>query len=127
MNISVVAASVLLGVVLAGGGLYGCPQYEVYSAKMSGQAQYAEAMSTRQTAVLEAQARFESAKYDAQAEIERAKGTQQANNTVISSFGSTDERLKYLQIEALKETKDQIIYVPTDGLLPVTEAGRAAK
>lgn len=32
--------------------------------------------------------------------------------------------LRYLQIQALENTKAQLIYVPTDSGLPVTEAGR---
>ncbi len=76
--------------------------------------------------VAEAKARFESAQYDAKAEVERAKGTKDANNIVISSFGSTEERLRYLQIQAFHENAKAgtIIYVPTDAILPMTEAGK---
>lgn len=106
---------------VVGGGLYGCPQYQVYSARMSGEATLAEATSSRMAKVAEAKARFESASYDAQAEVARAKGTRDANNIVISSFGSADERMKYLQIEAMKDgmKAGTTIYVPTEAGLPM--------
>jgi regulator of protease activity HflC (stomatin/prohibitin superfamily) len=109
-----------------GGAMYGCPQYNVYSSRLSGQAKLAEAQSSRMAKVVEAKARLESARYDADAEIARAKGTKEANNIVISSFGSTDERLRYLQIEAMRDgmKAGTVIYVPTEGGLPVTEAGK---
>ncbi len=119
-------ASIVLGVIcLIGGtigaGMYGCPQYNVYSARLSGEATLAEAQSSRMAKVAEARARFESAQFDAQAEVARAKGTRDANNIVISSFGNTEERLRYLQIEALREGMKQgtVIYVPTNSLQPV--------
>lgn len=116
-----VTLAVLAAVGLIGGGLYGCPQYNVYSARMSGQAVLAEAQSSRLSKVAEAKARFESAQYDAQAEVARAEGTKKANDIVISSFGNVDERLKYLQIEALREGMKQgtVIYVPTSSVSPV--------
>lgn len=115
----------LIGVTV-GGGLYGCPQYNVYSSRLAGEAKLAEAQSSRMSKVAEAKARFESAQYDAQAEIARAKGTKEANNIVISSFGSTEERLKYLQIEALRESAKAgtVIYIPTESGMPILEAGK---
>jgi len=116
---------ILGGVVLLGatvsGALYGCPQYSVYSSRMSGEATLAEAQSSRMAKVAEAKARFESAQYDAKAEVARAQGTRDANNIVISSFGSTEERLRYLQIEAMKDGMKEgtVIYVPTEGGLPI--------
>lgn len=118
---AVVAGLVLLIGVGVGGALYGCPQYNVYAARKSGEAVLAEAQSSRLAKVAEAKARYESAQYDAQAEVARARGTKDANNIVISSFGSTDERLKYLQIEAMRDGMKQgtVIYVPTEGGLPL--------
>ena len=125
--LAIAGAGVILISVCAGGLLWGRPQYNVYSAKMDGQAELSQAVSTRQTKVLEAKARYESAKFDAMAEVERAKGTRDANNVVISSFGSTEERLRYLQIEALKDTQNRVIYVPTEAMMPIGEAGRSVK
>ena len=121
-NISVIAAcATLLLITTVGGGMYGCPQYQVYSARLSGQATLAEAQSSRLAAVIDAQAKYQSAVYEAQAEVARAKGTRDANNIVISSFGSTDERLKYLQIEAMRDgmKRGTVIYVPTEKGLPL--------
>lgn len=111
---------VLVAVALIGGGMAGCPEYNVYAARKSGEATLAEAQSSRMAKVSEAKARFESASYDAQAEVARAKGTRDANNIVISSFGSTEERLDYLRIQALTEGMKHgtVIYVPTSAVLP---------
>lgn len=118
--------AVVLFVGTVGGGLYGCPQYNVYSARMSGEAVLAEAQSSRLSKVAEAKARFESAQYDAKAEVERAKGTKDANNIVISSFGSTEERLDYLRIEALSKGMKEgtVIYVPTNAVVPTIGVGK---
>lgn len=39
---------------------------------------------------------------------------------------SVEGYLRYLQIQALENSKAQLIYVPTDAGLPVTEAQRLA-
>ncbi len=119
-SMALAAFALLAAVGTIGGGMYGCPQYNVYSARMSGQAILAEAQSSRLSKVAEAKARFESATFDAQAEVARAKGTRDANNIVISSFGNTEERLDYLRIQALNEGMKQgtVIYVPTSAVLP---------
>lgn len=118
-----IAGCVLLFILTVAAGLAGCPQYNVYAARMSGEATLAEAQSSRMAKVAEARARAESAILDAQAEVSRARGTKDANNIVISSFGNTEERLKYLQIEAMREGMKQgtVIYIPTEAGLPITE------
>ena len=57
----VIATVVFLIALVIGGGLWGCPAYNVYSQQMSGKAKLAEAQSSRQVAVLEARAKQESA------------------------------------------------------------------
>lgn len=106
--------------------LWGCPSYNVYSQEKAGEAKLAEAQSSRQVAVLEAKAKLESSKSLADAEVLRAEGAAKANRILQNSLGGPAGYLRYLQIQALEETKAQLVYVPTEAGLPVTEATRFA-
>lgn len=119
-----IAAVVFLFVVLIGGGLAGCPRYTVYSQEMAGRAKLAEAQSSRQVATLEAKAKMESSKSLAEAEVIRASGAARANHILQNSLGGPEGYLRYLQIQAINDHKASLIYVPTEGGLPITEAGR---
>ncbi|MBH0112220.1 membrane protease subunit [Novosphingobium sp. YJ-S2-02] len=116
----------LLLVVVVGGGLGSCAAYNslrVWNAQVAGEAQLAQATQNRRIAVLEAQAALDSAKLKAKAEVERAKGLAAANRIVADSLGGPEGYLRYLYIQNLEESKGQIIYVPTEGGLPILEAG----
>lgn len=102
------------------------PIYNVWAAGMAGQATLRQADFDRQTKVVEAKANEEAQVYNAQAEVARARGVAQANNIIKDSI--TDQYIRYLWVQTLdKGNHDQIIYVPTDTGLPITEAGRATK
>jgi hypothetical protein len=105
-------------------GLVGCPRYNVYSQEMSGRAALAEAQSSRQVATLEAKQKMESAQFLAEAEVTRAKGAAQANHILQNSLGGPDGYLRYLTIQAYENTHAQLIYVPTEAGIPITEARR---
>ena len=76
------------------------PQYRVYSQRLSGEAALAEA------------------------EVIRARGAARANAILQNSLGGPEGYLRYLQIQALESTHGQLIYVPTEAGLPVTESRR---
>lgn len=114
----------VLGVVLLLGVFLVWPQYRVYQQRLAGEAALAEAQSSRQVAILEARAKKESAVSLAEAEVIRAEGAAKANQILQNSLGGPEGYLRYLQIQALEDSKAQLIYVPTEGGLPVTEAGR---
>ena len=114
-------ALIALGIVLV---LAVYPQYRVYSQRLAGQARLAEAQSSRQVAILEARAKKESAIALADAEVIRAQGAAKANQILQDSLGGPEGYLRYLQIQALQETQSSLIYVPTEGGLPITEASR---
>lgn len=116
--------ALLAAVVLVPAVLLGWPQYRVYAMRKSGEAALAEAQSSRQVAILEARAKKESAVALADAEVIRAEGAAKANRILQDSLGGPDGYLRYLQIQALEETKASLIYVPTEAGLPVTEARR---
>ena len=59
----------LIIIILLCGLLYGCPQYDVYASRLSGQAQLAEAESNRKIAIEEAEAKKQSAQALSEAEV----------------------------------------------------------
>lgn len=106
--------------------MWGVPQYRLYSQRLAGEAALAEAQSSRRIAILEAEARRESAGALAEAEVLRAQGAARANRILQDSLGGPDGYLRYLQIQALEETRAALVYVPTEAGLPVTESRRIA-
>lgn len=130
-------AAIALGVIVVGtvvfGGIGGCfyvaPQYNVYSQRMEGQAQFQKAESDRQIKVLEARAAFEAADMTSKAEVRRAEGVAQANKIIADGLGGPEGYLRWRYIEMLENTGQKngrdVIYIPTEGGLPILEAGRA--
>ena len=120
-------AILFLLVVIVGGGLGSCAAYNsvrVWNAETAGEAELAQAGQNRKIAVLEAQAALDSAKLKAEAEVERAKGLAQANRIVADSLGGPEGYLRYLYIQNIEQSKGQVIYIPTEGGLPILEAGQ---
>ena len=112
------------GIGTVGGLMYGWQQYKVYSAEQDGRAALAKAEQDRQIAIAEAKAKKEAAEMLAEAEVARAKGLAKANEIVADSLKGQDEYIHYLWIEALKESQDQVIYIPTEAGIPITESNR---
>ena len=110
-----IAVLLIVGFGLLGGSCWAWPQYRVYSARLDGQAQKAQAEGSRMVLISQAKAERESA-------VERAaaikivgeaaqKYPEYRTQEFIGAFG-----------EALREGKmDQIIYVPTEANLPIME------
>lgn len=108
--------SIWLLVVAAGFGLvlavlYGYSLIRVQLATSHGKAELARAEQNRQIATL-----------DAQAEVARARGVAQANKIIADGLGGPEGYLRYLQIDALRNSQGTVIYVPTEAGLPITEA-----
>lgn len=120
--IAVVAVAIMAGMWL-------WPKYNVYASSQQGLALLAHAQSSKEVAVAEAKAKMESATLLAQAEVERAKGVAQANKIIGDSLRGNDSYLRYLWImEVAGHDADKtIVYVPTEGNLPVLEASRLQK
>jgi len=79
------------------------------------------AKPARQT---EAHAKFEASIELAKADTVRARGIAQSNQIIGQSLKGNPEYLTWLYIDNLKETQNQIIYVPTEASLPILEAGK---
>jgi hypothetical protein len=113
----------LLGIAIL--GMWGCPQYSVYQSRKEGEALLAHAQSAKEVAVATARAKMESAAYEAQADTIRARGIAQSNRIIGESLKDNPAYLQWLWIDQLKDTKDQIIYVPSGQMgLPIQEATR---
>ena len=118
---ALVIVVVLVAIVL---GMWGCPKYNVYNQTMEGQAVLAHASSSREVAVAEAKAKMESASLLAQADTIRAHGVARSNEIIGKSLKENESYLKWMWINDLKDSKNQIIYVPTETQIPIMEAGR---
>lgn len=113
----VTATFVIIGGIVIG-CMAGCPQYSVYTAKMDGEASLARAQSTKQTLVTQAQAEKDAALLRAEA---------------IKIVGQAAKDFpEYRQQEFIGAFADamqngrinQIIYVPTEANIPITQAGK---
>ena len=56
----------------------------------------------------------------------RAEGIAKANKIIGDSLQNNDAYIHYLWVEALRETKNAVVYVPTEAGIPITEATRFA-
>lgn len=87
------------------------PEYRLYKASVE-----------KRILVEQANAEADAAVEEARAEVERAKGTAESNKIVDASI--TEPYLRYLYINSLKNTSNQVIYLPTEAGLPILEAER---
>ena len=107
--------------------MYGYPKYQVYKSDLAGQAQLKEAESNRKIIILEAEAQKESAALLAEVEVTRAKGVAEANKIIGNSLKNNEPYLRWLWISNMKETSNDVIYIPTEAGLPILEAGKREK
>ena len=101
--------------------MWGVPTYRVWSMEMSGRAELAEAEYNKQIIVIEAEARLEAERLNAEAEVERAQGAAEAMEVVEDSL--SDMYILYLWVR-LMANNENVIYIPTEGALPILEINR---
>ena len=120
-----VASSLLVVLAVSLLAMWGCPQYRVYSRRLTGESELAQATYNRRIKVQEAQAALDSASKLAEAEVARARGVAKANQIIGQSLKGNEAYLHYLWVQALADKQAaEVIYVPTEANLPITEAGR---
>lgn len=128
MKTSTIVGIVLIASFLLFGGIGGCmwgyPQYRVYNQRLIGEAELAQANYSKQVAVQEAVAKRDAAKMLAEAEVQRAIGVAKANKIIGDSLHNNEDYLRYLFVNGLENTQNQVIYVPTETNLPILEATR---
>lgn len=117
---SVLFLILLIGTILASG----CPVYTVWQQEQEGKAELAKATYSRKVIVQEAEAKKEAAALLGEAEVARAHGLAEANRIVGGSLGGPENYLRYLWIQQIDKVSGQVIYVPTETGLPLTEAGK---
>lgn len=118
----------VFGVIVFGAAAVFWPQVNIYAQEMEGKAELAKADFSRKVKVTEAQATMDASKLLATAEIERAKGAAEANRIIADGLGGPEGYLRYLSIQTMEKAAERgnsLIYIPTDGGVPVTESGRA--
>lgn len=114
---------------------FGYQYYKVFSATQSGKAELAQADQNRKIKITEAEAnnaaatsnaeaQIKIARAQATAEIERAKGVAEANKIIGDSLKGNEDYLRYLYITGLTDKAAQVVYIPTEGALPILEAGK---
>lgn len=104
--------------------MVGLPVYNVWQQEMVGKAEMAKAEQNRKILIEEAKARLEAEKLNAQAEVERARGMAEAMKLENGTLNTTYNQ--YLFIRTLEKLADkgdlpQIIYMPSEGLVPVMD------
>ena len=103
--------------------MWGIPKYKVWSSEMAGKAEFTRAEQNRRIKIEEAKANLEAEKLNAQAEIERAKGAAEAIK--IENGSLTPTYIQYLWVRQQSNLNDKtVIYIPTEGNLPILEANR---
>ena len=107
--------------------LFAMPQYYVWQQNKAGEAELARAEQNRQIAIQEARAKEESARSLANAEVIRAEGVAKANKIIGDSLQNNESYIHYLWIEALRESNNEVIYIPTEAGIPITESTRFKK
>jgi len=125
-----VIVALISTLILVGGGMYGCPKYDVYQSGLAGQAELARAEQNRQIKVNEAKALKDSAQFKADAEVIRAHGVAKANKIIGDSLKGNEAYLRYLYIDMLNETGGdgrETIYIATEAGMPILEANRMNK
>src|SRR5690554_3970054 len=127
---SAVIAILIIGLIGVAALMFGLPVYNVWQQEMAGKAEMAKAEQNRRILVEEAKAKLEAEKLNAQAEIERARGMAEAMRVENGTLNETYNQ--YLFIRTLEKLADkgslpQIIYIPSDGLLPVMDVKKSEK
>ena len=111
----------LVLIILVGAGMAGCPTYNVYTARLEGEATVARANGAKQALVAQATAEKEAAQLRADAIKIVGKAAQEypeyRQQEFIGAFANALESGKI----------SQIIYVPTEANIPIIEATRMAK
>lgn len=111
--------------VVGFGALWGCPQYNVYQSRLSGEAELEKQKYAKQVAVQSAIAKKESAQLLAEAEIIRSEGVAKSNKIIGDSLHGNEAYLRYLWVNGMNEKDNHtVIYIPTEANMPILEAGK---
>ena len=117
-----IAIFILLAIVF---GLWGCPKYRVYSARLEGQAEMQKAEQNRNIQIITSRAKKEAAQYEAEAEVVRARGVDSAIRIISGSLQSNTAYIQYLWVNNMEKQDKTVVYVPSGAMgIPLPEAAR---
>jgi len=104
-GLSLTTSAVLAIIVLAvaAGALYGCPKYNVYSSRLKGEAELAQAQGNRMALVAQAQAEDEASIKRAEAASHRVEGWVKAAKAGCESLGRAGQDLKDCEDMLIKD------------------------
>lgn len=103
-------------IVIAGIGVFwGYPVYRVWEQEKAGEAALAKASQDRMIKIQEAEA-----------ELEASHKQAEANRILGESIRKYPEAMEQKWVEAIANTRNQVIYLPTEASVPITESGRMA-
>ena len=113
-----VVVGIVVTILLVVGFLFGLQYFKVFSAEMSGKAILAQATNERQAQVEQARAEYEAAQLRADAIAIVGEAAQKYPEYRYQEFlGSFAEAFKAGKI-------NQVVYVPTEAMIPIMEAGK---
>ncbi|CAN5143848.1 hypothetical protein BH10PSE1_BH10PSE1_28970 [soil metagenome] len=91
-TVSAIITLVILGVILLGGGLVGCPYYKVWERKMAGQAELQYQQGARQALIAQAAAEDEASIKRAEAATRRVRGWADAAKQGCADLGRAGDQ-----------------------------------
>ena len=109
-------SSLVLFLGISAAVAFGYPQYKVWEQSKAGEAALAKATQDRQIKVQEAEAEQEAASKQAE-----------ANRILGESIRQYPESMEQKWVEAIEKTSNQVIYLPTEASVPITESARMAQ
>ncbi|WP_287046974.1 hypothetical protein [Megasphaera sp.] len=109
-------SSLVLFLGISAAVAFGYPQYKVWEQSKDGEAALAKATQDRQIKVQEAEAEQEAASKQAE-----------ANRILGESIRQYPESMEQKWVEAIEKTSNQVIYLPTEASVPITESARMAQ
>lgn len=90
--VSLLVTAAILGLLLLGGGLVGCPYYKVWERKMAGQAELQYQQGARQALIAQAKAEDEAAISRAEAATRRVRGWADAARRGCADLNRANDR-----------------------------------
>lgn len=122
MVIKVIVGAVVFVILVIWGWKWVTPKYNLYRAETEKQAVIAEQKAISEAAEFAAKSEVIQAQAKADAEIIRSRGLAESQEIITETL--TEDYIRYLYIQAIEGNSNQIIYVPTEGGLPILEANR---
>lgn len=122
-GVIILCATILLAFVF--GAIAVQKKFTIWTKEQKGRARLAEAKFSKQVKIEEAKSNLEAERLNAQSELVRAEG---ASKSIQAEAGQlTENYIRYLWVRQQDNLNDKtVIYIPTEGSLPILESGRAA-